>query len=186
VIPDFEPTTGALPLGRYSCTIAEVEGRLVQGPGFTGSATRAAVFSDWQTAKGMLDGISPDLIECAWLGGSFVTNKQDPDDMDSLFVLAGKAFEGLASNGLRRRVLEFNKKGRLREKTGLRVEPFIFVRKPHPMPFSRGGVDPACAEEFALRGAWDDWWQRIRVVKKDEPPTIEEAEPVRGYLEVRW
>jgi hypothetical protein len=89
VIPDFDPTTGALPLGRYGCTVTEVEDRLVQGQAFAESATRADVFSDWLTAKRMLDSISPDLVECVWLGGSFVTEKQDPDDMDSLFIVAG-------------------------------------------------------------------------------------------------
>jgi hypothetical protein len=101
-------------------------------------------------------------------------------------LLRGDAFEALTSNAARNKVLEFNKKGRLRAKTGLRVEPFIFVRKPHPMPWFKDGVNPSCVEEFALRGAWDDWWQRVRVGKKDKAPTIEEAQPIRGYLEVRW
>ena len=187
VIPPLEPTTGALPLGRWGCTTAELEQQFVNDDMFAGSSTRRQILGDWFQAKSMLDSLSPDLIECAWLGGSFVTAKLDPDDIDSMFILSGEAFDALPSNGKRGQVMDFNVKDKLRLKTGLRVEAFVFVRHAHAMPWSRGStVDPALAPEFAIRGAWDDWWLRDRAGPKGNLPTVADAKPVRGYLEVRW
>ncbi|MFJ1510901.1 hypothetical protein AAIG35_04200 [Cellulosimicrobium funkei] len=164
----------------------EIRSHFVDHVDYASSDTRLQVFEDWLQAKAMIDQLSPDLIEAAWIGGSFVTNRRDPDDMDSLFLINQEAFEALPSNTARTKVMAFNKKGRLREKTGLRVEAFVLVRQPHANPWQGGGVAASCQEDFALRGAWDDWWLRVRLGGKDDPPTIEEAEPVRGYLEVLW
>jgi hypothetical protein len=117
----------------------------------------------------------------------FTTTKQDPDDLDSLFILSESAFEALGSNNKKRRVLEFGKNRQLQSKLGLRVDAFMFVRERIPQPWRAGGIDPAFQAGFALRGAWDDWWQRSRRgPDQHEAPTIESADPVRGCLEVNW
>ena len=185
-IPSFEAATKALPLGRYGCDPSEVEAMFVADPRFANSSTRRQVFDDWLAAKAMIDEISPALVECAWVGGSFVTERLDPDDVDSLFIISKEAFDTLSSNRLRGKLMQFNKKGWLRQKTGLRAETFVMVRHPHALPWQGDGVRPELQSDFALRGAWDDWWLRVRLGSKEDAPILAEAEPVRGYLEVRW
>lgn len=154
-------------------------------PQFAGSATREPVFEDFLSAVGLLRSFSADLIEGVWVGGSFVTSKPDPDDIDCLFVLSGGAFDALPSNGQRHKVNLFNRKGYLREKHQLRVESFLLVRTPIAQPWAKGGVHPDAAPYAQVRGAWDDWWLRTRTGElPDEDPRIESAEPRRGYLEV--
>lgn len=189
MIPEFNDETGTLPLGRYRATVPEIEDRFVTDEAWDDSSTRQEVFDHWLKAKGMLDDLDARLVECAWLAGSFVSSKMDPDDMDCLFILSADVFDGLPSNSARRRVLEFNKKDRIRDKTGLRVEPFVMVRRVHPNPWAREGgtVNEGAAKDLGIRGAWDDWWQRMRQTQdKDAAPTLEDASLVRGYLEVHW
>ncbi|GAB3258018.1 DUF6932 family protein [Kineosporia babensis] len=186
MIPTLSPA-GFLPLGRHSCTIEELEQTFVLSPPFSTSSTRAQCLADFRSAKTMLDQLHPALVEANWIGGSFTTAKVDPDDLDSLFIIRESAFDELGSNNKKRKVLEFGKSQQLRKKLGLRVDAFMFVRQRIPQPWRAGGIDPEFQSAFALRGAWDDWWQRSRRgPDKDDAPTIESSDPVRGYLEVNW
>lgn len=187
MIPALDTTTSYLPLGRYACTLDELKHCYVDDHRFVGSATRPDVFDDLLAAREILDDISEDLVEVVWVGGSFVTGVLDPDDIDCTFVLNGPAFKALPSNRKRRDVLDLNKKGWLRDKTGLRVESFILIREPIANPFSKGGVHADAINYVSVRGAWDDWWMRVRSnPDKASVPVVEDAEPKRGYLEVSW
>ncbi len=184
VIPPFDPTTGGLPRGRYLCSVDEIEALLVEA--FEDSSTRSECFQHWLQAKAMLDALAAGLVQAAWVGGSFTTTKKDPDDVDAVFLLDAQVFDDL-SNTSKGKINKFNQKDWLRKKTGLRVESFIIVRRPVANPWDREGLDPEALEYFSLRGRWDDWWMRARTDEdKTTPPTLVDAEPVRGYLEVIW
>jgi hypothetical protein len=175
---------GLLPLGRYLCDLDELEAEFVDDAQFAGSSTRGEIFTHLLAVIEMFKEFSADLIESIWIGGSFVTDKPDPDDIDCLFVLNGAVFDGL-SNSKRQNVQKFNRKGMVRDKLSLRVETFILVRVAFANPWERGGVHPDAAPYTQVRGAWDDWWLRVRTGEgPDDPPRIESAEPKRGYLEV--
>ena len=187
MIPSLDTATSFLPLGRYFCTLEELEERYVKHQEFGSSTTRQAIFKDFLVAGDMLEDISDTLIEAVWVGGSFVTGKIDPDDIDCTFVINGPAFRALPSNSKRARVMKFNQKDWLRSKTGLRVESFVLVREPIANPWGSGAVNPDAADYLSVRGAWDDWWLRVRKsIDKSHAPVIEDAEPKRGYLEVDW
>ena len=176
-----------LPLGRYGCTVGDVEARYVTDAQFANSSTRPQIFSDLNAVKGMLDKIDENLVERVWIGGSFVTGEVDPDDIDCTFWINANVFYGLPSNSQRNKLMELNKKGQLRAKTNLRVEPFLVVRIPIANPWSKGGVSAEATFYTSLRGAWDDWWQRVRTTSnKATLPVLQDAEPRRGYLEVSW
>ncbi len=184
MIPPLDPATGALPRGRYLSTVAEIEAALVVA--FEASSTRAECFQHWLQAKDMLDALATGLVQAAWIGGSFTTNKQDPDDVDAVFLLDAHVFDDL-SNTSKGKIAKFNRKDWLRKKTGLRVETFIIVRRPVANPWDRAGLDAEAQDYFSLRGRWDDWWLRVRTDQdKTTPPTLADAEPMRGYLEVVW
>lgn len=187
MIPALEPTTLSLPLGRYGCTLNELKQRYVEDQAFVGSTTRNALFQDFLAAGTMLDQISKDLVEMVWVGGSFVTGTQNPDDIDCTFIISGPMFRALPSNSQRHKVMKFNSKGWLRSKLNLRVESFILVREPIANPWQGAGLHADAVDYLSVRGAWDDWWMRVRTnPDKTAPPTIEDAEPKRGYLEVNW
>lgn len=183
MIPPLDPTTGALPPGRYRCSRADFEAEYVAATGFSGSNSRKQIFEDFLSAHAMLSSLV--TVEAVWIGGSFVTSNPEPDDIDCLFHVTAATFHGLPSNSKRNRVMEFNKKGNLRTKTGLRVEPFVLVRELFANPWEKSGVTQAATPTFALRGAWDDWWQRASTnPDKNAPPALEDVDPVKGYLEV--
>lgn len=176
---------GYLPRGRFPCTLDDLEDHFVDDSRFDGSATRGEIFEHFLSAVDLLKSFSPTLIEGVWVGGSYVTDRLDPDDIDCLFVLSGPAFDALPSNNKRSQVQRFNTKGYLREKFHLRVESFLLVRVPFANPWLKGGVHPEAAPYTQVRGAWDDWWLRTRTGEgPEEEPRIESAEPRRGYLEV--
>jgi hypothetical protein len=176
---------GLLPLGRYLCDLDELEATFVDGSEFEASSTREAIFKDLLSVVKLFEGFSATLIESIWVGGSFVSSKLNPDDIDCLFVLNGVAFDALASNALRNKLMKFNRKNFVRETLELRVESFILIRAAFANPWERGGVHPDAAPYTQVRGAWDDWWQRVRTGEgPDDPPLLESAEPKRGYLEV--
>lgn len=183
-IPSLEPS-GFLPLGRFPCTLDELEAEFVDSPTFTGSATRSEVFADFLSVVGMLRAFDASLVERAWIGGSFVTNKPNPDDIDCLFILSGDRYEALPSNRKRNQVRRFNRKGWVRESLNLRVEAFVLIRVPFANPWEGDGVRAEARPYTQVRGAWDDWWLRTRTGEgPDEEPRVESAEPRRGYLEV--
>ncbi|UYB35495.1 hypothetical protein N9A08_12795 [Arthrobacter koreensis] len=187
MIPQLNPATSMLPLGRYGCTLAEVKAQYVHSSQFASSSTRAQIFSDLLAVKAMLDAMNLKLVERIWIGGSFVTGALDPDDIDCTFWINAEEFDALPSNSQRNKLLNFNKKGRLRTTTNLRVEPFLVVRVPIANPWSKGGVSADATFYTSLRGAWDDWWQRVRSdPNKATLPIVQDAEPRRGYLEVSW
>lgn len=187
MIPSLDMTTSYLPLGRYACTLAELKQRYVDDQNMTSSTTRAGIFNDLLAAREMLDDLSKDLVEVVWVGGSFVTGVLDPDDIDCTFIINGPAFRALPSNSKRSKVEKFNKRGWLREKTKLRVESYILIREPVANPFQGGGIHPDAINYVSVRGAWDDWWMRVRTnPDKMSAPVIDDAEPKRGYLEVSW
>lgn len=176
---------GMLPVGRFPCTLDEFEETFIDAATFVKSATRGEIFKDFLSVVGLLKAFSPDLVECVWIGGSFVTDKLDPDDIDCLFVLSGPAFDALPSQNKRNKIQAFNKKNYVRDKFALRVESFLLIRVPFANPWEKGGVHPNAAPYTQVRGAWDDWWLRTRTGEgPNDLPRIESAEPKRGYLEV--
>lgn len=176
---------GFLPRGRFPCTLEELEDEFVDHERFRDSSSRDEIFGHFLSAVELLNSFDSSLIENVWVGGSFVTDRIDPDDIDCLFVLSGPVYDALPSNNKRNQVKQFNRKGWLRERYGLRVESFLLVRVPFANPWDRGGVHVDAAPYAQVRGAWDDWWLRTRTGETaDEEPRIESAEPRRGYMEV--
>ena len=87
-IPDFN-ATGNLPPGRHSASLDELRSALVAP--FEGSATRSGIFEWWRHHRdALLDLIE---IQSQWLGGSFTSDKMDPNDVDMVTVLDGPRFD---------------------------------------------------------------------------------------------
>ncbi len=77
-IPNLTPT-GELPIGRYSCSQRDVYEQFVSR---FSSTRRQAIFEEWKAynERLLLALKVPKLVQ--WLDGSFITSKQNPNDLD--------------------------------------------------------------------------------------------------------
>ena len=169
---------GHLPLGRHRCDLGELEQTFVLDAQFRSSAVRKEIFGDLCQVIELFNAFGTDLMELVWVGGSFTSDKPDPGDIDCLFMLDQEVFDSL-SNTQRAKLLKLKRKDYVREKFNLKVEPFILVREEFENPWEKDWVAEKAVHYLAARGAWDDWWQRIRGTAGGTSST-----PVRGYLEV--
>lgn len=178
MIPALDSATGYLPQGRYACKEEDIYGRFVDHEEFSASTTRREVWSHWAAARDFVLQRVP--VYRVWFGGSFMTTKLDPEDLDVTWVWDAQAYNDLADGD--RVVLSQFARGRAGVASfGLRIDSYAVPWRCHPAPTSDTiSLDPY----FRLRGYWDDWWLRARTGAKDDPPKQEDAHPRRGYLEV--
>ena len=177
VIPALEPTTGLLPVGRYTCAGQEVEDCFVTAAQFSASGTRGDIWGDWQIAQQFLQ--QSVIVHAAWLGGSFTTAKVDPDDIDVTFVVSADDYSARPPQD--QQVVDlFNTPGHVKAVLGLKVDSYVLPW--HRIPALP--TMPVHLEYYRARGYWDDWWQRSPIAGKGNPPTPADAVPRRGYLEV--
>jgi hypothetical protein len=181
-VPAFA-STGMLPLGRHVCDLDEFEQVFVFDQGFASSQTRQPIFENFLAARQLLaDKYGAGLVERVWIGGGFTTAKLDPGDIDVTFLLSADAWDSL-SKSAQDRLRKLGREGF--KKLGLSVDGFMVTRRPVALPWLKDGLGPEGADYFPMRGAWDDWWSRDRGhVVEGAPPVLEDAHPVRGYVEV--
>ena len=180
-----------LPLGRHATTLAALRATFVDDPVYLGSVSRPAIWDHFLRANEVLQSVV--TVHSAWIGGSFTTMKQDPEDIDVLYVVN---LEDRATRSPdERRVIEaFQNRvrhpatGRMVPEHGLSVDSFILDWAPHTPPDSGDMRDmtPEYSTYALLRGYWDDWWARHRVGAKTDPAVRGDAVPSRGYLEVQF
>jgi hypothetical protein len=153
----------------------------VSDPSFAASATRQQVWSDYARAYATLNPVVPVLA--AWIGGSFSTGKMDPDDIDVVWIVDRRRYAALAPPQ-RAAVAIFGQGKLLRQKTGARVDTFMLMWEPVPVPDVGANVDHASLA--ASRGYWDDLWLRQIQGPKTLRRTNADTPPRRGYLEVTY
>jgi hypothetical protein len=192
--PKFESTTGFLPTGRVSLSWDEAEAMLVAA--FPHSATRGSLWAGLEryTAefakvedrfgdKGYEELRGMTLLKAFWLGGSFVSAKQNPKNIDLTVIYDKSARDLLKSRPGSGWMVQAFQRDRCRAEYG--VSPLPMGYRPIASVFQHGTLPPADQTYLRERGAWDDWWQRCRTPGvDDEQPSIETAAAVRGYVEV--
>ncbi|KPN16319.1 DUF6932 family protein [Arthrobacter sp. Edens01] len=187
MIPVFNQD-GHLPLGRYSTSPDQARAVLVDDPQFASSATRPGLWENLETYLAeflyleekyahLLPG---PLLDRIWLGGSFVSTKLDPRNVDVTLIINKEAkdvLKGRQGAGLftRSRASVLSKYG---------VSPLYLNYKPVVSVFKLDELEDDERTYLAARGAWDDWWQRRRQSGLQQEPTLESCVPRRGYLEV--
>jgi hypothetical protein len=193
LVPELDALTGHLPLGRHRATYAEVYARFVEHDDFKGSPTRCDVwagFSAYMTAWRALEELLADhldgkrLATVVWLGGSFISLKHDPKNVDVTVFIDGdladscRGIPGVA--GLKKLA---HRDGMLSQ---YMVSPCIVRQRYFRSPFRAQLIgNPGIEDYVMMRGAWDDWWQRVRPAGEPKgEPTKESATAFRGYLEV--
>jgi hypothetical protein len=168
VLPVPDSVTGLIPVGRYNVTIDDVKRYYVDDDRFATSCTRAPIWSDFEV--------------CVWIGGSFLTSKVDPDDIDLVFWCHDAEISKVTHPSARL-LLQFFADNSIRARTGLRVDTRCCLW--HMNPEAHNGSTTAQHQDYLLRrGYWDDFWMRKRSGAKDQPAQLADALPRRGYIEV--
>lgn len=177
--------------GRYSVSYDAAFDLLVGNPRFRESQTRAAIWTSFETYLGRfffleehfaaeLEGER--LIHRLWLGGSYVSSKVDPSNIDVAVLvndvgaqrIKGKPRSAWMNDAFtRRKILPEYKVSSVR----VSYRPVRSVLPPERLPAED-------QQYLRDRGAWDDFWQRCRPPGEKDAPTLESAKPMRGYLEV--
>ncbi|MFD3566122.1 DUF6932 family protein [Streptomyces sp. NPDC058667] len=193
MLPSFA-ANGFLPLGRYSVSSDEAESMLVSAPEFRDSTTRAALWDGFlsyidgflvleDAYADVLDGRT--LVHRVWLGGSFVSAKPNPGNIDATLLIDVRAERAVRGKpGSKWLTTAFQSRDRMKEKFG--VSPLRIGYQPVAHLFQPERLTPEERTYFTQRGVWDDWWQRCRLPDQtDRSPSERSAAPARGYLEVR-
>jgi hypothetical protein len=175
LIPALDATTGALPVGRYPVSLAEIHDEFVAGK----APAREKVFNDWQKATALLRQHVPLLA--AWVGGSFVTSKAEPDDIDCVYWVDYMELSSARLRPASARMVEVFANHELRKLVGLQVDTFVIAWYCCP---DTSQAMPHTWDYWSMRGHWDDFWSRMRSGPKGAPVVRDDALPRRGYLEV--
>ncbi|KUR65336.1 hypothetical protein JM67_05685 [[Arthrobacter] sp. ATCC 21022] len=187
MMPPFDVQTGHLPVGRYSCTPEEAQQRLVHDPGFKNSSTRVDLWLNFERyiakffalEEKYQDILTAPVLDRVWLGGSFVSAKLDPNNVDATLIInrgAKDALRGKAGTGLFAR-----SRDSVKDEFG--VSPLFLYYEPVVHVFRLDGLEESHRTYLATRGTWDDWWQRVRA-EDDRGLSEGTCLPRRGYVEV--
>lgn len=162
---------GFLPPGRWGATLDEVRDRFATGP----TPRRAEVWAEFEQALALLR--SAVRVSRVWLGGSFLTSKAEPGDVDAVFLIRADRLEQAEQDYDDGTVVWLAASGPMFKKvTGLRVDSFI-------VPWALEDTDEMTVLQYQrMRGYWDDWWERRRSAPGE--PLESEAHQRRGYVEV--
>lgn len=171
-------SAGAIPPGRFRATLDEVAAAWVEAPVFAESATRREIWSEWLEAVQALRGAVP--VIAAWLGGSFLSPKLDPGDLDCVWVIDDVTLAATRLDLERARLTGLFAQNKL-QSVGMRVDSYVLAWRRRPGAAPRDELD---WQYLRYRGYWDDFWQRARSGPKGSEPTRADAVPSRGYLEV--
>ena len=160
---------GFLPPGRWGASLDEVRSYFAQDP----SSRRAEVWAEFESALRLLR--SAVRVSRVWVGGSFVSVKEEPGDVDTVFFVRADHILRAQSSEDDSQILTLAASGHhFKEVTGLRVDSFLVA---WPLEV---GADVTGYQQ--LRGYWDDWWERCR--RQPGDPVESEAYQRRGYVEV--
>lgn len=169
MMPAFD-SEGFLPPGRFPATFDEVQSSLLT------TARRREVWEDFLDVTTVLMSTGEPVC-AAWLGGSFVSAKPDPGDVDVVYLIRHDVLMS-PSQELRTIVGDLTTQ-RLRQ-DGFDVDtyilPWVPFAGPDPSRWTREYIDYQRG-----RGYWDDFWMRRRAA---DPRSELNTHPRRGYLEV--
>lgn len=172
--------TGLLPLGRFGATLEDVKRDFVDAARYAGSETRSQIWQDFESATQGIRSVLP--VVCVWVGGSFLTEKLDPDDIDLVYWCRDSDVQQARSDVQSALMLEIFATNQVRNCTELRVDTRVCHWHLFAEPYLS---DTEEHKRYAFeRGFWDDFWMRKRSGEKGDPPQLADALPRRGYFEI--
>ncbi|MDO8308549.1 MAG: hypothetical protein Q7V58_09390 [Actinomycetota bacterium] len=173
MIPAFT-TAGMLPVGRFQCTAEEFEQAFVGAEAtHAQSERRQDLWAQFQGTVAALKSLGCS-IPAAFIGGSFTTEKPEPDDIDVTFLIERASVDDDVIGQIDTMASAIS---------SLTNVQALVIYWCAVSDWSPNAVE-SDLRYIMLRGKWDDWWQRD-VAKTDRVTfTRDQAFPKRGYLEV--
>ena len=162
--------------GRYRWTLDDIAAKYLPETQY-GQTRRQVIWELFKVATETLRQTVP--VAAVWIGGSFLSTKAEPSDVDAIYIVRGKAYEALHDEQDRQLVSLFSGGEQLKAR-GLLVDSYVFHWTPRA---SNGPRTDSERQELTARGYWDDWLQRHKL-DRSTAATDEDALPVRGYVEV--
>lgn len=167
-------SNGILPRGKWMCTLNEFELTFVSNSTYTTPNSRKDLWDGLQVSLAALKALRCKVPEIL-ISGSFITDKQSPDDIDVTFTVDGSTILNQDTVSKIKRVVE-------ELKTQNKVDGHVIFW--HPV---KGTTEARSGDQEAYlkaRGFWDDFWQRF-VPKPDRIPfQRHHAFPRQGYVVV--
>lgn len=176
-LPTLDPISGLLPPGRYSASLEELHALLVAS---MGSPTREELWEEWERHRAVVSAFAGEITR-VWVGGSFVSAKPDPSDVDVTYLLRAEAYDRLD-----RETLVYLDELTLRAwcvDNDMRVDAHL-VRLPERMAVSEmlpSLLQRRTSESFRDIGLYDELWQCTRGASGSNGTP---GELRRGYVEV--
>lgn len=145
----------------------------------TGSTVRREIWEEWTQHRAIVEAWTGEITRM-WVGGSFVSQKPDPSDIDVTYLVRAEAFDRLDSEALSQ-LDDVTLRGWCVEH-GMRVDALL-LRLPKRVPVSQmipSLLQPLEGDSFRDLGLYDEVWQCTKSDSTDELP----GERRRGYVEV--
>jgi hypothetical protein len=194
VLPDLTEN-GHLPVGRWPATFDELYEAFVTHPRFAGSETRRQVWAGltvylrrWETFRQRLNHLLGEetLIKCLWLGGSFISGKINPHNLDLTVIVNGDFLgtcQGTPGLHINSTIRDLTNRNKIEPELG--VTPTLVRYRYVGSLFRAANWSDQQKDYLMRRGMWDDWWLRTRPEGEDKgPPTVQTGGWKRGYVEV--
>lgn len=143
-----------LPLGRHVIDADELSEHFTSVPD---TVLRAALWQEWETATAAIRGSVGPIAAC-WISGSFLTPKDEPKDIDCVYVIHREVLEAVlpGSPGDNLLTVMISPSLSFRGVFGLRVDANLLPWWPRPGVCVGSTVR---AERYLwMRGYWDDLW----------------------------
>lgn len=174
MIPSLS-STGFLPLGRYQATREEIHHRYVEEI----SSDRRTLI--WEHFENVYNLVSASIPICSiWIAGSFMSDKVEPSDIDLLFIFKESDIDArLSDPSFYSMIIDLGDNS-LNSIYGWLIDTRWIIWTPNSLPSFT--LRTALADQYALRGFWDEFWSRRYTVKDEMHP--EDANLRQGYLEV--
>ncbi|WP_405783195.1 hypothetical protein OG512_30390 [Streptomyces sp. NBC_01378] len=185
-------TDGHLHPGRYQVDLDDAQAFLVSAPIFAESVTRPGLWEGlerylvrfWSLDERYAEPLgSLALVDRLWLGGSFVSSRVNPANIDVTVFIDHDAEKVVRNREGARWLTDAFQRDAVKDEFGLSPLRVRYVKV--PSPFKTKELTQDDRHYYGDRGAWDDWWQRRRASDQvKDGPTVETAAARRGYLEV--
>lgn len=171
MIQKFDATI-PIPLGRHQATFEELK-----ASGITDSTSvRSEIWSGFELIFDAVHEAVGEIAAC-WIGGSYLSDKPNPSDLDCVFIIDQELLLRARSDPEKRTLLAMIANSEAKYRLQLKVDTYILEWHP------QHGVDEGDSrrKEYYLqvRGFYDDLFARSRAGSQRS-----QSIPVQGYLEV--
>lgn len=139
---------------------------------------RTALLDQLIDFTSLVRGVVP--ICSLWIGGSYLSDKERPNDIDAVMLIDGENIDRLTDSG-ERRLVTTEGLHEFCSELGLSVDVSLHAWRALPSVAELTDADWQLLQD---RGFWDDLWQRVRSVPKGSRSTRLCSLPRRGYVEV--